>query len=395
MNKTYKDHTRVNVTYFIFILLIPLTLPDYLLQFNIIENLSVVFTIFIFLIFIFLTIINKRFNFILLIIFIYFVWRSSVSYFYSEEVLDLTNSLKIITLVLFINLIIDKYPKSTLSALSSLFSIYIYINLMSIYVFPNGLYIFERGSVGTSEAWFLGIANQFAYVLIPGLTFIILNTYYRYKKVKIFTWITIAAAFLTLIKVWSATGLVSLFVIITFTVFVTFKIKIKHINFNFITTLYILLFIGVLNIQKISPVKFLVVDVLKKDLTLSFRTVIWEKVLSTIDKSIMFGHGINTYVLAGEVTSFAAHNLLLQITLDSGLIGVLIFLVAIFSSGRKLQLNKSQFISFIILSGIFAILIGGLAESYRTTYLFTLLVLGYNVNKIILSFNEKHNKVNN
>src|SRR5699024_12865282 len=97
-----------------------------LLQFNIIENLSVVFTIFIFLIFIYLTIINKRFNFILLIIFIYFVWRSSVSYFYSEEVLDLTNSLKIITLVLFINLIIDKYPKSTLSALSSLFSIYIY-----------------------------------------------------------------------------------------------------------------------------------------------------------------------------------------------------------------------------------------------------------------------------
>src|SRR5699024_633551 len=144
MNKTYKDHTRVNVTYFIFILLIPLTLPDYLLQFNIIENLSVVFTIFIFLIFIFIIIINKsfyfiiyiiinnRFNFILLIIFIYFVWRSSVSYFYSEEVLDLTNSLKIITLVLFINLIIDKYPKSTLSALSSLFSIYIYINLMSI-----------------------------------------------------------------------------------------------------------------------------------------------------------------------------------------------------------------------------------------------------------------------
>jgi len=389
MNNTYKNKSRVNVMYLLFILLAPLALPDYLLQYEFIEIFSLVFTIAIFLIFIFLTILNKRFNLIILIIIIYFVWRSSTSYFYSGEVLDLKDSLKIITLAIFLNFTITKYPKSILSALSILFSIYIYINLISVYLFPNGLYIVERGSVGTSEAWILGVANQFAYVIIPGLTFIILNAYYKYRKINLFTWLTISAAFITLIKVWSATGLVSIFLIVIFTIFVTFKVKIKHVNFNLITIIYVLLFILILNIQKINPIKFLVVDILKKDLTLSFRTVIWEKVINTIEDSLMFGNGINTYVLAGKVTSFAAHNLLLQITLDSGLIGVIIFLICIVLAGRQLQLNKNNYISFIILSGIFAILVGGLAESYRITYFFSLLVLGYNVDTIIKTFDKK------
>src|SRR5699024_8702755 len=361
---------------------------DYFQEYELLKVLSSFIIIPIFFIVIISTILNKRFNVIIFVIIIYFLWRSLTSYFYSDNVLDLTNSVKVITLALFINITIKKYTRSILFSLSILFSIYIYINFMSIYLFPNGLYIVDRPSSGTTVGWFLGIANQFAYVIIPGLTFIILNAYYKYRKINILTWITIIISLLSLIKVWTATGIVSIFFIILLSIYISFRPNPKYTNFYMFSYIYIFIYLMIFNLEKIPPIKIIVVDLLQKDLTLSFRTVIWEKALSVIESSLIFGHGINTYVLAGEVTSFAAHNLLLQIILDSGIVGVTLILIIILISGRQLQYNRSRAISYIILSGVFAILVGGLAESYHITYLLVLLIFGYNVNAIINNFDR-------
>lgn len=390
MNQQHKNKKEIKAVYLMFLILIPLTLPDYYLRNVVIENISIAFVMIIFSVTMIYTIMKKKLNILIVFVFVYMIWRSFSSYYYAEEVLDLTNSLKTLTLILSVNLFIEKYPKSIISAFSGLFSIYIYINLISLYLYPDGLYIIERSSIGSSQGWILGVENQFAYVIIPGAIFNVLNSLYKYNKINIFTWITIGISFLSLIKVWTATGIVSLLFVIIFALLMSFKKKVKFINFNVIVVFYIIIWYSVINIEKVRPIQYLVVEVLNKDLTLSFRTIIWDKVLEVIPNSLLFGHGINTYVLAGKVTSFAAHNLLLQIILDSGVIGILLFLICIIVAGKNLQSYKENTLSLIILVGIFSIMIGGIAESYRTTYLFVLLMLAYNINLITDSFNLRN-----
>src|SRR5699024_10329570 len=137
MNIIYKKQNKININImniFFLVVLIPLTLPDYFQEYEFFKVLSSFIIISIF------------FIVIIFFIIIYFLWRSLTSYFYSDNVLDLTNSVKVITLALFINVTIKKYTRSILFSLSILFSIYIYINFMSIYLFPNGLYIVDRPS---------------------------------------------------------------------------------------------------------------------------------------------------------------------------------------------------------------------------------------------------------
>src|SRR5699024_6795317 len=137
--------------------------------------------------------------------------------------------------------------------------------------------------------------------------------------------------------------------------------------------LYAILWILVVRITSISLFQIIIEDVLKKDITLSFRTEIWEKAFIVIQESLWYGHGINTVVLAGKTTYFAAHNFILQIILDSGLIGFGLFFICILIVGIRLDSNKVNKMSTLILVGLFGVLIGGIAESYQSNYLFILL----------------------
>src|SRR5699024_512223 len=130
-----------NLSVLIIPLLIILIPPDYLISTSILKNVNSIAVLIIFCILILLTFIKRRFNIFIIISIILFFWQSFSSYFLAKGLLDISNNLRIISLMLLVNLTIRKYPRSTLNSLSYLFGAYIIINFMTIILFKEGLYL--------------------------------------------------------------------------------------------------------------------------------------------------------------------------------------------------------------------------------------------------------------
>lgn len=379
LNSKHHERYQVKITGILVLLLFPLIPPDYLQSITLIENISVLMIGIMFLYLFVLSFIKREFNFFVIVSFIYIIWRSYSSYYYSNGVLDLVNSFRIVTLILLLNLIIKRFPKSTLKALSILFGLYVLINFFTLLILPEGLYLDNPREGQFREAWFLGIENQFAVTLIPGVILIVLYSWYSYNKITKSAWINIIITFFTILKVWSATAIVSVAFVIG-SMILNLRKRIRPIyRFSLLSLIYIILWVVLVRFNSLESFQTVIVDILEKDMTLSGRTKIWAVMFDSISDSFWYGFGINTSLLVGVHTYFGAHNMILQILIDSGLIGLILFIFCILIAGIKLQKFKNNRISTLLLIGLFGVLIGGLTESYKLNNLFLLLTLSYNI----------------
>lgn len=352
-------------------------LPDYFQHLGIITDVFTLFTGVILIYLIVITFLYKEFNIFVGATFIFILWRSFSSYYFSDGVLDLINSARIIGLVLMVNLTIKRFPESTLKALSTIFSLYVVVNFITYILFPGGVFI-----KGNDPTWLLGIENQFGVYLIPAVAIIVLYSWYKKKKVSIYAKLIILIIIATVIKSWSATAIVAIFFVLL-SVFLNLKKSIRPLfSFLRISIIYVIIWLVIVRFNSFGIFELIITNVLGKDLTFSGRTRIWEAVFETIPYSLWNGYGINSEVLGGIVTYFAAHNIILQIILDNGIIGLFFFILCVIIGGIQLQISRNNKVSVLLLIGIFGILVGGLTESYRLNYLFLLLVLSYNVKYI-------------
>jgi len=158
--------------------------------------------------------------------------------------------------------------------------------------------------------------------------------------------------------------------------------RIKSLNqiFNFVnlSILYIIIWIFVVRINSFKSFEYFIVDLLGKDLTFSGRTRIWNVAFDVLKEHLWVGNGIG-YAFKVSYTYFVAHNQFLQLIIESGLIGLLLFVSIIILVGKKIQATKNLAEKQVILSAIFIFFIAGLTEAYPYTYIFLLLTFGYNL----------------
>jgi len=380
-----------NLAIVIIPLLIILIPPEYLLRTNTLNTVNSILVIILFIILIILTFIKKRFNIFIILSVLLFFWQSFSSYYFSNGPLDISNNLRIISSMLLVNLTIRKYPKSTFNALSYLFAAYIVFNFLTFIFFKNGLYIDHPRPGQYRSAWLLGIDNLFAFYLIPGIIFVVINSLYLKDKISKYAWFIIFIAGLTLFIAWSATAILSFIFVVLLLVLISNKRFSLILNFKFMLTSYIIIWFTIVYLHSFAFLQGLIVDFLKKDMTFSGRTHIWEKVLETIPESLWYGFGNNTYVVPNKVTEFRSHNMILQLILDNGIIGLLIFLICLITIGFQFAGYKNDMITLVLLTGIFGILFGGLAEAYKMNYLFLLMMVSYNY--VDLYIKGKYQKV--
>ena len=367
----------------LFISFFILTIPDMFQNVDGINKVSGIISAIIFIVFLFLNILQKRLNCFIVFIIIFMFWRMYSSYVLNNEILDLINTMRILSSVLLINYTLIIRPKLTIQSLSFLFSIYIIVNFISVMLIPNGLYLTNT----LTKAWFLGIENQFAFVLVPGSLIVFLSSWIKYNKVTLFPWIIITISIFSVLKIWSATGIVALFFLV-FTILLSSYNKIyKVFNFVVFSITYAFIWFILIRLNHLTIFQVLIVKYLNKDLTLSSRTDIWNKVFEVIPNSIWYGFGVNSEVKPKIETTFAAHNMFLQIILDSGIIGLILLIICVTLSGIQLQKFKKSGVSVLLVVGIFGVLIGGLAESYRLNYLLILMTLAVNI-KFLYEIND-------
>lgn len=225
-------------------------------------------------------------------------------------------------------------------------------SLVSVYLFPDGLY---RASGGVYTAYYLyGHKNGILFNLFPGIVFAsIYSIKERTRSSDFFATLFIVMVFINVAVLESATSSVAccaLFVIYL----IARKGKLPRISGGLLISLVIFIFVFILagGVQAFFSDFFNVVD---RDLTFSSRTYIWERAINAIWESPVFGFGLeNTAVSKIRFGGFSTpHNFALCELFYGGVVGLLLLTIAVWTCLSKVKrapkVRELNFLMFALL----------------------------------------------
>ena len=281
---------------------------------------------------------------------------------------------------LIFSLWLDKEPDVLLNAYSIL-EIYVYINLITILLYPNGMY--RVGDVYSySTCWFLGYKNPQVRTILPILCVSLIRSYRNKGKLSINAIILCVASALTMFLNGSSTGLVGIaaFLILLFLFHKKYKALPRAFTLMNMLIGTVTLFIGIVIFRVQELFAFLIVGVLGKDLDFTNRAGIWNAAIEAIGNRWFLGYG---HIEEAEYISLLRyhvathpHNYFLYVCMNGGIILVIVLFYGFFRASRSLNKSIENVYSKIILFTISAFLLMGLTESLvSTVLLYPMLVL--------------------
>lgn len=371
---------------FMFLLLLPFFEPPY---FNEISSLNILFSGWLMLSTIIAILLyfknNKLSKYMILIILygIVLIFTTAISE-YGVIKTAISEFINIFGLSLIIEYYAKKNSKLLIQNLLIIFEIYILINLFTILVYPNGLYMAQ--DTGVKTYWFLGHDNQHLKYLLIGCCLSFLYSIMNFNKIRMRTILLFIISTVTVIFRKSGTALFSwpifLFLILIYILYKKEKKLIPSVFFNINIASFFA--VVILRIQKIF--KYIIVDLLNKNLTFTGRIYIWDTVMEYIKNSLFFGYGMESRAIklskfskSGAVDAVNGHNLFLETMYMGGIFLIILLLIIIKTSIKELGKHKNDIVSKILSITIFVLLISTLTESYYLSSFIIIFTLGYNV----------------
>lgn len=266
--------------------------------------------------------------------------------------------------------------------------------LLWLYVIINFLTQMIPGGLATTEGggavFFLGQETRFAYFYLPALLFCILGDIYRYGRVSTNTFVIYFACLATLIAAWTVGSSLAFLALIAFFIFHRLKI------FNVFTyfSVQAIAYIGLVYFAIQELFAIFIEVYLHKDASLSSRTFIWRNALEVIEDSPLLGAGVFTNDYNNDVLGFVhAHNHLLNITFQSGYLGLALFVLLIILGYITVHHYRHFFSAKVI--GFFMFMIGiqllvDTVDGVRNHYLFIIAMAAFFGDYIKL-LNNKNN----
>ena len=370
MNKFYKlMNSKFMLFLIFFILLKPGSFSEYTAWKNIgnVINILRMFTC-VWCLFYFLLRRGKIDKFILFVILFYCSLLFSTFYFSQSYVNLIYEFASILSwIVLFKINMLDNKDKF-LTTLENTFFILLLINFITIILFPGGFYL---NSSGYSGNYFLGYDNNLITYIFPALALSFTNSLNKNGKIGLKSIFLLIISFCSIIFTWSATGVVSMVIMIV--LFFAYTINKKDFPIKKYIVVALSLFIEIVFLRFQNIFSFIVEGWLKKDLTFTGRTYIWDIFIGEIKKSILIGHGIvDSKYLIRTLNAGHAHNYFLQILYQGGLVTFSMFLGFFFSAINKVKNCKEKKYVGIV---IFAYLISFIFEAYSLTNMFIIVLL--------------------
>lgn len=307
-------------------------------------------------------------KFILFVILFYCSLLFSTFYFSQSYVNLIYEFASILSwIVLFKINMLDNKDKF-LTTLENTFFILLLINFITIILFPGGFYL---NSSGYSGNYFLGYDNNLITYIFPALALSFTNSLNKNDKIGLKSIFLLIISFCSIIFTWSATGVVSMVIMIV--LFFAYTINKKNFPIKKYIVVALSLFIGIVFLRFQNIFSFIIEGWLKKDLTFTGRTYIWDIFIGEIKKSILIGHGIvDSKYLIRTLNAGHAHNYFLQILYQGGLVTFSMFLGFFFSAINKVKNCKEKKYVGIV---IFAYLISFIFEAYSLTNMFIIVLL--------------------
>ncbi len=220
----------------------------------------------------------------------------------------------------------------TVSTLRIAFEALFWINLVTVLLRPAGLYtvVNDVNTTDFSRGFFLGHENNAIEYIIPVISLSMVESYIRKGKLDLHVLILIICSFYMVLFTWSANA------IICVAIFALFYFVFEMPFARFFRCAYFLmasagatLVLAVFHLQE--KFAWFITTVLKKNMTLSKRTFIWEASVRWIMSRPLIGYGVETaeekYAKIQAVNS--CHNYYLDMLYYGGIVLLFIFIVLI------------------------------------------------------------------
>ena len=253
--------------------------------------------------------------------------------------------------------------------------------MLILYLIANTISIL----LGYNESrLFLGFDNDFAMILIPLEGVLLYGGKLpngKYNKIDI---VIVLISFFNFLITRSASGILAFFVLSLYACFGSKCLKLKgwHIFLIFIALWSLTYF---LQIQRLFS--FFIVEVLGKDVTLSYRTEIWSTVVEAIKEKWLIGYGNYSnnldYLSHFRYMTAAPHNVFLYYAVTSGLVGVFIRGLIVAMAFKKIDKSPTKRNAILIVA-LFCYFLCGTVASYYAEESFSFL--------LCVAFQEKGDK---
>lgn len=279
-------------------------------------------------------------------------------------------------IVVFVNIYKKGNKVQFLKVISIFYYVLLILNTISFLIFPEGI---AQTEYLKTPIYLIGIDNRFAFTYIPGLCIIAIYDILVNKKLTKYTYIFFIATYATFIYFWSAGALIAESLFLVFYI-VIYKLKIKNLIGKYFPTVIIsFVLLVICRLQRLF--KYLIVDILHKDLTLSSRTLLWDSAIKIIKENKLIGIGVQKSKRMIElISAYHSHSHFLNVILQSGFLGISVYFGMIFSVFAKLKKYKENIIAQIIAFTLFVIFIMLLVDTFDITCnLMLLMTLGYNI----------------
>jgi len=384
-----KFNFNVKIFLLIFLLIIPFLCPNYFINnFNTISK-AVYITKYVFALFLMvLCILNyKSLNKTILLLFLFYIIQFLSCIINDIPIIQFLNSvINIIGPLLIMFIFGRKYIYELILAFVVFYEIVIYINLGSILICPNeGLYTIKTyitpRLVEIYDYWFLGIDNSHILYFFPGLLFSLVYSFFKKNKIILRTKILFGAILISALIRWSATTI--MFCVLALIFVLGYRILSNNKIFNIKKYLFIgtSLNIGIVIFKLQNYFKYIIVDILKKDLTFTNRVYIWEDTLYFIKQKFLIGYGyeseLTRYLKGIQFNAFTAHNTFLEIVYQSGIIPLIVIVLMLISMSKNLNKIDNGNIVAVLSYFIFIVFVISLTEAYGLNLLFPVILLSW------------------
>ncbi|WP_368297491.1 O-antigen ligase family protein [Cytobacillus firmus] len=255
---------------------------------------------------------------------------------------------------------------SFLSAFYVLLYIYVVANLASMSLYPSGIPSITINSQFPNYVF--GNTNSVIKVAIPGLCFSFLYDLLKYKKIRNLTWLLLILVWATLVKTWSVTSMLGLFV---FTFIVLNKIGKKQLTFWYFNTLIISIalsiFLVVLKYE--SGILANILQFFGKSLSFSGRDVLWFNTIDSIKASPVWGYGVqNEEIIRWFIGNrHGSHNYYLDTLFRGGFAALTFLICSLLYFGRKIIKYETNLVTRTLIATSCAYFIMWIAEPFIST----------------------------
>lgn len=252
-----------------------------------------------------------------------------------------------------------------------------FLNLVSIVMFPEGLYVTERS--GDGDCFFWGHRNTFYQIAFLSVAVSQFLDSSSREGLSLRTVMLFVLGLLQTVLAFSMTSAMALLcMLLTYLLLVKtrFSRLINGTSLSIVSVVFFLLVV-VFRMQEIAAPVF---SAFGKDATLTGRTCIWDEAFRMLTGChILIGYGASDRLIevAGNwMSPFShAHNELLNILVTSGVLGVVFYAVMLretFSSIGKMGNVTTRNVMLSLLS---AFVVVGFTEKVTSTALFLILVM--------------------